>query len=106
VKIDLLHGVWPHDLAEQDPILIDHVNRLVVESYDARNGFFPHVGGFGTGESESFLRNLRGTPLARLRELLSPAVAEILGDVIFATERGDAFLSAQAFEHDADLLLG
>jgi len=34
------------------------------------------------------------------------AVIEILVDTFLAAQRGDAVLTAQAFEHDADPLLG
>jgi len=44
--------------------------------------------------------------LAGLEELLRPAIVEVLGDALLAAQLGDAVLAAQAFEHDADLLLG
>ena len=44
--------------------------------------------------------------LAGLEELLRPAIVEVLGDAFLAAQLGDAVLAAQAFEHDADLLLG
>jgi hypothetical protein len=44
--------------------------------------------------------------LARLEEILAPAVIEVGGDAFSATEFGHALLTAQAFENDADLLFG
>src|SRR5690606_19234060 len=50
---------------------------------------------------------IAGEPLlAGFEELLGPAVIEVLGDAFLAAELGDAVLAAQAFEDDADLLLG
>jgi hypothetical protein len=68
------------------------------------------LAGFGTQRLDLIGRRLTsgvaGKPLlASLKELLGPAVIKILGDALLAAELGDAVLTAQAFEHDADLLL-
>ena len=58
------------------------------------------VGGRGTGR-------VAGQPLlAGLQELLGPAVVHRAGDALAPTQLGDAVLTAQAFQDDADLLLG
>jgi hypothetical protein len=44
--------------------------------------------------------------LAGLQEVLGPAVVHIGRDALAAAELSDAVLTAQAFQHDADLLLG
>src|SRR3954454_1861516 len=44
--------------------------------------------------------------LAGLQELLGPAVVHRAGDTLAPTQLGDTVLTAQAFQHDADLLLG
>ena len=43
---------------------------------------------------------------ARLQELLGPAVVEVLVDAFLAAQLSNALLAAQAFEYDAELLLG
>jgi len=50
---------------------------------------------------------IAGEPLlAGLEELFRPSVIEVLSDALFAAEFGDAVFAPQAFENDADLLLG
>src|SRR5215471_2579739 len=50
---------------------------------------------------------IAGQPLlAGLQELLAPSVVEVLGNAFLATELSDAVLAAQAFQDDADLVLG
>ena len=44
--------------------------------------------------------------LARLQEVLAPALVEVGGDALATAQLGDALLAAKALEHDADLLLG
>jgi len=44
--------------------------------------------------------------VAGSQELLRPAVVKTLCNAIAAAERGNALLPAQAFKHDADLVLG
>src|SRR6516225_7526410 len=44
--------------------------------------------------------------LARLQKLLRPTIVEVLIDSFLATQLSNAVLAAQAFQHDADLLLG
>jgi hypothetical protein len=40
------------------------------------------------------------------QEFLRPVVIQALGDPLAPAKRRDRFLAAQAFQHDADLLLG
>ena len=44
--------------------------------------------------------------LAGFEELLGPTIVEVLGNALLAAQLGNAGLAAQAFEHDADLVLG
>jgi hypothetical protein len=67
--------------------------------------------GFGAERLDLVGRRLAngvaGQPLlAGLEELLGPSVVEVLGDPFLAAQLGDAVLAAQAFQDDADLLLG
>src|SRR6202049_3518362 len=51
-------------------------------------------------------RRVAGEPfLARLQELLRPTVVEVLISPFFAAQFSNAVLAAQAFQHNADLLL-
>ena len=67
--------------------------------------------GFGT-ERLDFIGGrlacgVTGEPLlAGFEKLFRPSVVEVLGDAFFAAELGDAVLAAQAFDDDADFLLG
>ena len=67
--------------------------------------------GFGT-ERLDFIGGrlacgVTGEPLlAGFEKLFRPSVVEVLGDAFFPAELGDAVLATQAFEDDADLLLG
>src|SRR3954453_17057424 len=52
-------------------------------------------------------RRVAGEPLlARLEEVLRPAIIHRRGDALAAAQLRDALLTPQALEHDADLLLG
>src|SRR5215813_12816826 len=54
-----------------------------------------------------FPGGIAGEPLLTgFEELLRPAIIEVLGDAFLAAKLGDAVLAPQAFEDDADLLLG
>src|SRR5579863_10363187 len=69
------------------------------------------LAGFGTERLDLIGGRLTGgitrePLLAGFEELLGPSVVEVLGDAFLAAELGDAVLAAQAFKHDADLLLG
>jgi hypothetical protein len=44
--------------------------------------------------------------LARLQEHLQPGVMLPRGEALLAAQLGNAVISTQAFEHDADLVLG
>src|SRR5690606_39476774 len=46
------------------------------------------------------------TALAGLHELLRPSVIQALRDAFLAAQFGNAVLTAQPIEHDADLILG
>ena len=52
-------------------------------------------------------RSVAGEPfLARLQELLRPTIVEVLIDSFLAAQLSNAVLAAQAFQYNADLLLG
>src|SRR6516164_10870532 len=52
-----------------------------------------------------FTRGIAGQPLlARLQEVLRPAVVEVLIDPFLAAQLGHAVLAAQARDHDPDLI--
>src|SRR5208337_5031211 len=53
-----------------------------------------------------FTRGIAGQPLlARLQEVLGPAIVEVLIDPFLAAQLGRAVLAAQAGDHDPDLVL-
>ena len=53
-----------------------------------------------------FTRGIAGQPLlARLQEVLGPAIVEVLVDPFLAAQLGHAVLAAQARDHDPDLVL-
>jgi hypothetical protein len=45
-------------------------------------------------------------PLPRFEKLLRPAVIEVLDDPFATAKFGDALLTAQAFQHNPDLVFG
>src|SRR5271154_1512737 len=53
-----------------------------------------------------FTRGIAGQPLlARLQEVLRPAIVKVLVDPFLAAQLGNAVLAAQARDHDPDLVL-
>ena len=44
--------------------------------------------------------------LASFEEFLGPAIIQALGDPFTAADRGNAVFATQAFQHDADFVLG